>query len=71
MKNIITKAIYKRKHLIGSLLIVSDDESLIITVESRAGGRQAWEAVTKSLHLSDTLTGSRERMGLGWVCVTS
>ena len=52
-----TKATYKRKHLI-SLLTVSESESLTVMVGSmtagRQAGRQAWhsiEAVAESLHI--------------------
>jgi hypothetical protein len=38
----VTKAIYKRKHLIGDLFTVSERESMTIMAGSMAAGRQAW-----------------------------
>jgi len=38
-----TKATYKRKHLLGSLLIVSEDESKTIMAGNMAAGRQVGE----------------------------
>lgn len=37
-----SRAIYKRKELIGDLFIVSEAESLNIMVEGMASGRQVW-----------------------------
>lgn len=36
-----TKAVYKRKHVIGSLLRVSGDESMVTMIGSMAADRQA------------------------------
>jgi hypothetical protein len=38
-----TKATYKRKHLTGNLLTVSEGESMTTMVGSMAAGRQAWQ----------------------------
>jgi hypothetical protein len=44
-----TKATYRRKHLIGSLITVSEGESIIIMTGS-VTGRHSTGAVAKSLH---------------------
>lgn len=41
-RDTVTKATYKRKHLIGDLLTASEGEPMIIMVGSIATGRQAW-----------------------------
>lgn len=38
-----SKAIYKRKKLIGNLFIVSEAESMVIMVEAMASGRWVWD----------------------------
>jgi hypothetical protein len=42
-----TKETYKRRHLSGGFLTVPKDESMIINVENRAGGRQAGPALAQ------------------------
>lgn len=51
-----TKATYKRKHVIGSLLTVSEGTSIIILEGSLVAGRQHnTGAVAESLHVTYTL----------------
>ena len=42
VKNSMTMTIYRRKHLIGGLLTVSEHESVTIMTGSMAVGRQVW-----------------------------
>ena len=64
-----TKATYKRKHLIGSLLTVSEGESMTIMAGSMGEGRRHGAgAVAKHLHLIHIR--GRERMGAAWTFKT-
>jgi hypothetical protein len=59
-----TKAIYKRKHLIGGLFPVSEGQSIIMA-GSTAAGRQAGMVLEKELraYISTTVEEGRERKG--------
>lgn len=63
-----TKAIYKRKYLIGSFLAISEGESMTITAGNMMVGRQAcyWSGKWESLRLIYRQGGRESEWGWAW-----
>lgn len=61
-----TKAIYKRKYLIGGLFTVSQGESMTFITENVAAGRQPWHWRSSRELRSDPQTGGTTGNGEGF-----